>query len=118
MMSETEWQKKVMGGARGLGWMVNHHRKAIDGQRGWKTTTTVKGFPDLFLWHPTRGGFYFAELKTDDPASKPTAEQAAVLASLISAGIPAGVWRPQHWIHHILPYLAGRANPPFVEVIR
>jgi hypothetical protein len=115
-MSETEWQKKVVGGAHGLGWKINHHRKSIDGKRGWKTTTTVRGFPDLFLWHPTRGGFYIAELKTDDPSSKPSEDQKEVLAGLLSAGIPCGIWRPRHWTSHILPYLAGRAGPPFVAL--
>lgn len=113
-MSEAEFQTQVMRLAKLQGWEVLHVRKSRE-QRGnqlrWVTTTSIIGWPDLFLFHPERGGFYGAELKSDTGAVE--ADQRVVLAKLLGAGIPAGVWRPKDW-PTIQAFLTGRAGPPFV----
>lgn len=97
-MTEAEFQAQVVQLAGLCGWRVMHVRKSI-GRRGgksaWQTTTSIKGWPDLFLYHPGRGLHFAAELKSDDgPVS---AEQKTVLAELNRAGCPAVVWRPKDW---------------------
>lgn len=66
---------------------------------------TAVGFPDLGLRHAEHG-VIFAELKSDDPASKPTLEQWEWLIALrASLTLPfntyapsrAHLWRPRHW---------------------
>lgn len=108
--SEAEFQAQVVELAHILGWHVLHVRRSIGKGQRWTTTTSVKGWPDLFLWHP-RHGVLARELKTDDPKSKLTAEQEEVLASLCAAGIDAGVWRPADFTEEIQSTLAGEPTP-------
>lgn len=84
MLTETEWQSQVVELAHLHGWNHLHVRRSIGGRsQGWRTTTNVRGWPDLFLWHP-RWGFAAIELKARK--NKPTAEQLAVLDQLDKAG--------------------------------
>lgn len=97
-MTEAEFQAQVVQLAGLCGWRVMHVRKAIGrrgGQRAWQTTTSIKGWPDLFLFHPRRGETFAAELKSD--TGTVSAEQREVLADLNAAGVPADVWRPRDW---------------------
>jgi hypothetical protein len=58
----------------------------------WRTTYAGdRGFPDLMMVHPTRGGL-FVELKTD--LGKVTPEQQQWLDTLREAGFEAYCWRP------------------------
>lgn len=81
--THEEWQAQVVDLAHMLGWEHLHVRRSIGKGRKWVTVTNVKGWPDLFLWHPT-GGFAALELKVGRDRATP--EQAAVLASLLAAG--------------------------------
>lgn len=109
-VTEADFQAQVVELAGLLGWQVLHVRRSIGKGNKWTTTTSVKGWPDLFLWHP-RHGVLARELKTDDPKSKPTAEQTAVLASLCAAGVDAGVWRPADFVEEIPSTLNGEPTP-------
>ena len=81
---EADWQQQVIELATMLGWKHLHVRRSIGGNKqGWKTTTNRKGWPDLFLWHPTHG-FAAFELKVGKNVA--TAEQLEVLAELAAAG--------------------------------
>jgi hypothetical protein len=111
-MSEAEFQRQVVQFATLQGWRVLHVRRSQEGSdQQWRTTTSITGWPDLFLFHPGRGGYYAAELKRNDGAVRP--EQKQVIAELLAAGIPAAVWRPRDW-PVIQAFLAGRTAPPFV----
>lgn len=105
---EATFQAQVVELARILGWQVLHVRRSIGKGHRWTTTTSVKGWPDLFLWHP-RHGVLARELKTD--TGKLTAEQEEVLASLCAAGVDAGVWRPVDFTEEIQATLAGEPTP-------
>lgn len=108
---EATFQAQVIELAELLGWTVLHVRKSIgrrNGGRAWQTTTSIKGWPDLFMWHP-RYGVLARELKSD--AGKVTAEQTAVIASLCAAGIDAGVWRPRDFAEEIPSTLNGEPTP-------
>lgn len=109
-IDEATFQAQVVELAHLLGWEVLHVRRSIGRGNRWTTTTSVKGWPDLFLWHP-RHGVLARELKTDDPRSQPTPEQVQVIASLCAAGIDAGVWRPRDFGDEIPSTLNGEPTP-------
>lgn len=91
-VTEAEWQEQVHQLATLLGCRVMHVRRSIGKGRQWTTATSVKGWPDLFIWNPTAGWHLVAELKTEK--GKTTPEQDEVLDELRCAGLPAFVWRP------------------------
>lgn len=94
-MLEAEWQEQLIELAHMLGWSHLHVRKSIGkrgGNRGWQTTTNIKGWPDLFMWHPERG-FVAVELKVKP--NKATREQLYVLDQLARAGARSFVWYPE-----------------------
>jgi len=84
-MSEREFQNQVIALARLTGWRVY----SIPDSR----KTTLSGYPDLTMWHPTRKRVIFAELKTDKGRIRP--EQAVVLDELGQCGQEVYVWRPK-----------------------
>ena len=88
---EAEWQQQVIDLAHALGWSHLHVRRTIGKGNKWVTSTNRKGWPDLFMWHPTRG-FAAVELKVG--ANRATPEQEAVLAELAAAGAKAMVAYP------------------------
>lgn len=105
MTTETEWQEQVTDLCRATGWAWNFTRRTIGRGQKWTTSTSKKGWPDLTLWSERwQSGLIVAELKTDDPKSKPTQDQSDVLVSLAAAGVPAYVWRPRDLddVHRIL----------------
>lgn len=106
--TEAEFQAQVVELARILGWQVLHVRRSIGKGHRWTTTTSVTGWPDLFMWHP-RHGVLARELKTE--TGKLTAEQEEVLASLCAAGVDAGVWRPADFEEEIPSTLSGEPTP-------
>lgn len=94
-VTEAEFQAQVLDLARVFGWRVMHVRRSVgrrNGAAGWQTTTSIKGWPDLFLFHPKQGRHLAAELKADGGKLRP--EQVQVLADLELSGVPAYVWRP------------------------
>lgn len=82
-MTHEEWQQQVIELARALGWQHLHVRRTIGRGKRWTTSTNIKGWPDLFMWHRRRG-FVAVELKVGKDI--PTPEQVAVLATLQEAG--------------------------------
>ena len=104
-ITEAEFQAQVVQLAGILGWQVLHVRRSIGKGKRWTTSTSIVGWPDLFMWHP-RHGVLARELKTD--TGKLTAEQEEVLASLCAAGVDAGVWRPADFTEEIPATLNGQ----------
>ena len=97
-VSGAEFQRQVVELAGIYGWRVLHVRRSLGRRRGgaaWQTTTSIKGWPDLFAFHPVRGSVFAAELKSD--TGRLTAEQKQVLAELEHCGIDTRVWRPADW---------------------
>lgn len=83
-MNHEEWQAEVVRLAKSLAWSVLHVRRSIGKGGKWVTTTSITGFPDLFLFKP---GFGCAAIELKVGRDKPTLEQALVLASLQAAGV-------------------------------
>lgn len=95
-ITEREFQGQVVELAGICGWQVLHVRRSIGtrgGKAGWQTTTSISGWPDLFMWKP--GRVLAVELKREK--GRLTEEQADVIRSLIDAGVPCEVWRPSDW---------------------
>jgi hypothetical protein len=88
-LKESQLQGMVEEMAAIFGWTVCHIFP-LRTQHGWRTPTTVKGFPDLLLWKP--GRFLVRELKAAHGRLSP--EQEKVLADLEAAGLDVGVWKP------------------------
>jgi len=82
-VTEAEWQEQVVQLAHLYGWKHLHVRRSIGKGKRWTTATNVDGWPDLFLWHPTKG---FAAIELKVGKNQPTEEQEAILASLEAAG--------------------------------
>lgn len=98
-LSERDWQAQVVELFGLYGWQVLHVRRSI-GRRGggpaWQTTTSIKGWPDLLLWHPDRRlGPIAVELKAEK--GRLTDDQRAVLDGLGRCGVEVHVWRPSDW---------------------
>lgn len=95
-MNERALQRAVIALARLLGWAVVHFRAGRTLNGSWRTPCEgdAKGWPDLVLVHPGKGT-RFRELKGD--GGKLSADQAAWIARLQTAGQDAAVWTSQHW---------------------
>lgn len=91
-MTEEEWQRQVVELAGILGWKHLHVRRTIGRGGRWTTSTNLKGFPDLMLWHEGMRRVVAAELKSERGRLSP--EQVDVLRSLRAAGMEAYVWKP------------------------
>jgi hypothetical protein len=89
--TEVEWQTTVTDAADALGWRWLHVRKSVGKGSKWVTTTNVRGWPDLFLWHHRHGTAAF-ELKVGRNTA--TDEQVAVLEQLRAAGVAVMVAYP------------------------
>lgn len=106
-MTEAEWQQQVIETAKLYGWRALHVRRSIGrrgGQRGWQTTTSIDGWPDLLLWNVRRPerGLVALELKADK--GKATDEQLRVLSELTAAGVRTMLARPSDFddVHEML----------------
>lgn len=92
------------------GWRWFHIRRSdlatVQGAQGW---------PDVFAIHPTRGIAMALELKST--TGQPTAEQAAWLATLNLAGIPARLVRPAD-LDVMLEVITGKATPAMAGIAR
>lgn len=101
-MTEAEFQAQVVELAHLLGWRVLHVRRSIGKGQRWTTTTSIVGWPDLFLYHPKKQRVFALELKSEK--GKLTDEQRVVLDELQMAGIPAVAVRPDDWddVQHML----------------
>lgn len=109
-VTEAELQRQVIDLAHIFGWRVMHVRKSIGRRAGgaaWQTTTSIKGWVDLFLYHPDRGQVLAAELKSD--SGRLTPEQIEVLDDLRRSGVQTRVWRPGDW-EEIQAVLTGRVD--------
>ena len=93
---EADFQAQVVELAGLCGWKVLHVRRSI-GRRGgfqaYQTTTSIKGWPDLFLYRP--GQHIAVELKREK--GRLTEDQAQCLRDLQAAGVQTYVWRPSNW---------------------
>lgn len=85
-LTEADWQSKVLYLAGLLRWQ-HFHPRVMRGSHG--------GWPDLALWHPGRGEFLLAELKTE--TGRLRRDQERVIAELRSCGLEVHVWRPRDW---------------------
>lgn len=107
MTTEAEWQRTVIDTAKLYGWRCMHVRRSIGkrgGARGWQTTTSIDGWPDLLLWNVKRPerGLIALELKSDSGTA--TDEQLRVLAELQAAGVRTMLARPSDFdaVHEML----------------
>lgn len=92
-LTEEQWKQQVLQMAVLFGWLAHHDRPART-KDGWRTAIEGDaGFPDLCL--AREGRVIFAELKSDDPRSKPSPEQQTWLHHLAGPGQEAYVWRPR-----------------------
>jgi hypothetical protein len=103
VMTEAQFQQRVVDLAQHCGWHATHFRAVYTSGR-WRTPLTGHaGFPDLVL---ARGGVVIAaELKTD--RGQLSAEQKAWLAAF---GDHGRIWRPRDW-PEILATLTGKDTP-------
>jgi hypothetical protein len=112
-LNEAGWQAQVLDLAAALGWKHLHVRRSRGfrkGQPGAHTTATNrKGWPDLLLWNPRRGGVVALELKVGK--NQPTDEQLEVLGELAMAGVPAMVAYPTD-LEHVKALLTTTGKPP------
>jgi VRR-NUC domain len=92
--THIQFQAVVVETAHLFRWSHLHVRRSIGKGRQWVTATNVKGWPDLFLWHPLNG---FAALELKVGKDHATDEQLAVLASLAAAGAVTAVVYPKDW---------------------
>lgn len=92
--TEKGFQTEVLRIARRAGWTCNHTYKAKLRDGTWRTTTTLKGMPDLTLIKPGRLGF----LELKKPGEHPSPEQEAVVALLQTVpGVFAHIVWPADW---------------------
>lgn len=98
------WQAQAVDLSHMLGWSHLHVRRTIGKGKKWVTSTNRKGWPDLFLWHPTHG-FAAVELKVGADAATP--EQIQVLIELHAAGAATLVAYP-----HDIEVLTALLRPP------
>lgn len=105
--THVEWQDQVVQLAHLLGWRHLHVRRTRGKGGHWTTSTNVKGWPDLFLWHP-RHGFAAVELKVGK--DKVRSDQAEVLVSLAVAGARTLVAYPGD-LETLRRMLAGEVYP-------
>lgn len=103
VISEAEFQRRVIAAAVDLGWDVYHQKDSRAVQGGeLRGDRMSKGWPDLVL---VRERILFRELKRQF-RSELTKDQARWLAILRAAGQDAGVWRPRMYDEVILPELS------------
>jgi len=91
-MTEAELQHTVRTVAELCGWRVMHVRRSIGKGNRWTTSTSVVGWPDLFMYHPRKGRLLACELKV--PPGRLTREQHVVLGELADAGAEVAVLVP------------------------
>ena len=92
-MTEAEFQADLIRLAGLTGYEVMHVRTSIgrrDGERAWQTTTSIKGWPDLFVFGVK--GHFAVEVKSEKGRLSP--EQVRVIDSLRASGLKVYVWRP------------------------
>ncbi|WP_330186015.1 VRR-NUC domain-containing protein (plasmid) [Nocardia sp. NBC_01503] len=89
VISEADFQRRVMDTAQRCGWIIVHTRPARTA-RGWVTPYEGdQGLPDLIL--ARRGRVLLVELKSDKGRAT-----AAQLRWLQEAGPNGRLWRPRH----------------------
>lgn len=102
-MTEEELLIAITDALTLFGWRWMHLRRSdlarVQGSQGW---------PDLIAIHPDRRLAMALELKTH--TGRPTEDQAAWLAFLNLAGIPARIVRPMD-LDLILEVITGKARP-------
>lgn len=94
LTTEAGFQRAVVDQAHRSGWTTNHTYRAKLADGTWRTTTTLKGMPDLMLVKPGQLGF----LELKKPGGEATPEQVAVVALLQTVpGVWAYVVHPSDW---------------------
>ena len=112
---EADFQADVLTLAARCRWQAMHVRRtpAAGGRparRGaWTTATSIKGWPDLVLYHPASGtGPLYRELKSD--TGRLTPDQKQVLSDLAACGCDVAVWRPRDMDTLVIPTLTAVAR--------
>lgn len=102
--THNEYQANITEAAKLLKWRCLHVRKSIGKGKQWQTTTSIVGWPDLFLFH-ARFGTLAIEVKVHP--DKPTPEQLQCLHDLAAAGVRTLVAYPEDW-QHVVDALSGK----------
>ncbi len=93
LMTEADWQRRVIDALKLFQWRYAHFRPAQTA-KGWRTAMTGdKGFPDLVAVKPPR--VLFIELKSD--SGKLRDDQILWIGELRESGVECYVWRPKDW---------------------
>lgn len=119
LQSEADFQASIVDLVNRTGWQHMHVRRTIGKGRKWTTGTNVKGWPDMFFWHPAVQDSFFAELKASDGAT--SEDQDKVIASLRAAGLEVHVWAPADWDaveERLKRHMVARARQPIVRSAR
>lgn len=106
--TEAAWQEQVIDLLKIHGWRWLHVRRSLgkrNGRSAWQTTTNIKGWPDLFCWHPVHG-FLALELKSPKGLIRP--EQLDVMHELATAGARTMIARPAD-LDEVERWLRGKA---------
>lgn len=123
-INEKEFQTEVMNTARATGWSVRHFhdsRRQVVDSNGHKRLVGDKdaaGWPDLAMWHPSRG-VVIAELKGPktpvSPDQTKTLESLAVTAMSMAIGeqpkLRVHLWRPDDFPGIVVPLLTKGTGP-------
>lgn len=92
-LSEADFQKMVVGEARGFGWELQYHT--------WRSVHSAKGFPDLVLINPEQKRILYAECKALDPKTRkpkePSPDQREWIDALRACGQDVRVWTELDW---------------------
>lgn len=93
---ERGFQRWIVEQARDRGWMVNHTYRAKLHDGTWRTTTTLRGMPDLTLFRPADGdrpgGVLFLEVKGAGVNQNRYPQQTAVISVLQRVGGNCAAW--------------------------
>lgn len=97
MPTEAEFQAAIVQAARRRGWVVNHTYRAKLADGTWRTTTTVRGWPDLTLIHPDQGRIVFLEVKKHRGDRDPDQLRTIALLQRVGGNVEAYFVEPTDW---------------------
>jgi hypothetical protein len=113
IVSEADFERKVVDLAHHFGWLVAHFGIGWS-TKGYRTPARYDGagFPDLVLVHKERHLVWFRELKAGRRPHRPLDDaQQAWYDQLAEAGANVDVWRPGDWPDIVSSLSNGRAVP-------
>lgn len=86
--TERELQQRIQALAKEFGWLCNHTYRARLDDGTWRTTTTLKGWPDLELIHGAWGRVMWLEVK--GPKGRSSPDQVRVMGALQAVAAASG----------------------------